>query len=148
LMVQLHDTESDIVSVSDYLRQDNDKGVFFCEYGVFKQIYQLQIHRTSRLGYSSYLGMVTIVPETDTSKESPEYTAAVKSAASKLKKAMQVSLRSGDVITRYSETQFLILLPTCQYESTKIIVDRLRAKFYTGRSRYRVRLEFEFDEIV
>jgi hypothetical protein len=49
------------------------------------------------------------------------------------------TLRTGDVVARYSRTQFVVLLPACQYETGEVAVSRIFAKFdrQKGSKRYR-----------
>ena len=46
-----------------------------------------------------------------------------------LRASIQRSLRSGDVFTRYSTTQYLILLPTASYENAELVLKRITGVF-------------------
>ncbi|MEG0591140.1 MAG: diguanylate cyclase, partial [Lachnospiraceae bacterium] len=64
-----------------------------------------------------------------------------------LKKVLLSSLRSGDVIARYSGTQFIVLLPTCQYETAKKVMNRIDKLFYSENRRSKIRLQYSMNEI-
>ena len=39
-------------------------------------------------------------------------------------------LRAGDVASKYSGAQYVILLPTCTYETGKMVIERLLTRFF------------------
>lgn len=147
-MAQMHEQEASLDVILADLGNDTQKGAFVCEYGVFRQIFQLQQRRSERLGVSVYLALITIVPEFDLARNSPRYRELIKTAAHSLQDALTNSLRSGDVITRYSGNQYLVLLPTCQYESAKMVMGRIQKLYFAQVGRLRVKLEYSLDEIV
>ncbi len=148
LMVQVHEGETSLATIVEDLCEENSKGAFICEYGVFKQIYQLQRSRIDRMGYSTFLALINIVPDRSVTPEMSEYRDVLKIAAHALREVLTNSLRTGDVVARYSESQYLVLLPTCQYESAKMVLDRIRERFFTGKTKYRVRLDFDLSEMI
>lgn len=147
MMEQNHDEAANLDGIIEDLRQTKKSGAFYCEYGVFKQIFQLQIRRAERLGISVFLGLVTITPSELLLKNPKYYREVLAEASLKLREVLTNSLRSGDVLTRYSENQYLILLPTCQYESLKKIEERIRWNYFKGKSKRMFELKFEFSEI-
>ena len=57
------------------------------------------------------------------------------------------SLRNGDVISRYSGNQFIVMLPNCQYDSSQMIMKRIQDKFYTRDKKLKVKIQYSLDEI-
>ena len=110
LMEQNHSKKKDIKKVQKDLMEDYTKGAFYCEYGTFKKIYQLEMRRVERMGISVYMSLITIglIPVKKMSAEKANQ-ATIKAMES-LKEMLLSNLRSGDVITRYSKSQFIILL--------------------------------------
>ena len=51
------------------------------------------------------------------------------SAMSQLHSAIQYSLRRGDVFTRYSVSQYLIMLPTVSFENGEMVLKRIQKNF-------------------
>ena len=56
-------------------------------------------------------------------------------------------LRSSDVICRYSANQFLIMLPACQYEDAKMVMNRIENNFYQSQKINGIILQYNIDEI-
>lgn len=60
----------------------------------------------------------------------------------KMQEILLSSLRSGDVVARCSGNQYMLLLPTCQYETAKKVMERIEDAFYRhNRERY-ISLEY------
>ena len=57
------------------------------------------------------------------------------------------SLRSSDIICRYSGNQYLIMLPACQYESAVMVMGRIQDHFYAADRKIKVRIQYSLDEI-
>ncbi|WP_418750836.1 BTAD domain-containing putative transcriptional regulator [Frisingicoccus sp.] len=138
LMEQMHEEQSDIQNIRDDLRTDSQKGAFLCEYGVFKKIYQLEVRRAERIGMSVFLSLISI--RIRTSRENLAEEKRAKLLVRSMKKMQEIllsSLRSGDVVARCSGNQYMILLPTCQYETAKKVMERIEDAFYRhNRERY------------
>ena len=64
-----------------------------------------------------------------------------------MEKVLMDSLRTGDVISRYSGNQFIVMLPNCQYDSSQMIMKRIQNNFYSRDSRLRVKIRYSVDEI-
>ncbi len=147
MMKQLHEQESDLSVIQEELKEEKEKpGAFYCEYGVFKRIYELEIRRANRLGIAVYLSLVTLHPETG-EKGSSEHRAALNSGMSQMQEVLLSSLRSGDTVTRYSTSQFLVILPGCPYESARMVMDRINYNFYSLKKHAKVRIQYSLDEL-
>jgi two-component SAPR family response regulator len=100
-------------------------GAFFCDYDIFKSIYQSQVRILSRTGQSVFLALFTISNEEgDTPKAEISRT-----AMEKLKSVMVDNLRKGDTVAGYSSTQFLAMLPFTTFENAQSVTDRIYKKF-------------------
>ncbi len=61
LLKQKHEQELDLSKIQKELKSDDDgRGAFLCEYGVFKKSYHLEIRRAGRLGMSIYLSLIPL----------------------------------------------------------------------------------------
>ncbi|NLL38268.1 MAG: SARP family transcriptional regulator [Clostridiales bacterium] len=124
--------ETDLSIIQDDLTEAADiSGAFFCEYEIFKDIYRLEVRASSRIGGSIHLGHLSLAakPGSDPSIKSLNYY------MDKLKECITFSLRRGDVFTRYSISQFIILLPSNTYESALSVMRRLSRKFHSEYPR-------------
>ena len=79
-----------------------------------------------RNGQSAYLCLISVAD-----KNGKRIANAKKQseAVGKLRTTIQYSLRRGDVFTRYSVSQYLVLLPSINYENTQMVLDRILANF-------------------
>lgn len=116
-----------IDAIRDELQEYGEvSGAFVCEYAVFKEIYNLQMRNLERLGSSMFIALV-MVSNMDTKPLSPIKQNDVMQG---LLDVMRHNLRKGDTITRFSATQYALLLPMVNYESGKIVMERLKRQFY------------------
>lgn len=146
LLKQTHEEEMSLQAIKDEMDEEAGGGAFLCEYGVFRKLYQLEKRRAERLGISEYLALVTVLPVQEMKVDSQTYLALIVEAMQLLEQVLGRSLRSGDVITKYSGSQYLILLPTCQYETAKMVIRRIEESFYSTNKR-KVKLHFSLDEM-
>ncbi|MGL4284376.1 diguanylate cyclase domain-containing protein [Eubacterium aggregans] len=65
--------------------------------------------------------------------DSPAYLGIINDGMDALEEVLLGSLRSGDVISRYSGSQFIVRLPTCQYETAKIVMERIKTNYYNTK---------------
>lgn len=102
-----------------------NKGAFFCEYFVFQNICRLLARTTARSGEIIQLGVITLFP-----KKGTRLTVSRRAdAMGNLKNAILENLRSGDIFTQFSPTQFLLLLPTASRENGSMAVDRVLSAY-------------------
>ena len=146
LLKQTHEEEMSLQAIKEEMEEEAGEGAFFCEYGVFRKLYQLEKRRAERLGISEYLALVTVLPVQEMKVDSQTYLALIVEAMQQLEQILGSSLRAGDVITKYSGSQYMILLPTCQYETAKMVIRRIEESFYSV-SRRKVKLHFGLDEM-
>ncbi|MBQ9765991.1 MAG: SARP family transcriptional regulator [Lachnospiraceae bacterium] len=111
--------------LNDLAEPKGNKGAFFCEYGIFRDIYQLLI-RNSKRNYNSYF--ICLVTLTTTDGKVPPQD-ALNGSMDALKKSLARYLRAGDVFTRYSLSQYLLLLPGISDENGKQILSRINTEF-------------------
>lgn len=146
LMEQIHEDQSDMKIILDDMRDDFEKGAFLCEYGVFKKIYQLEVRRAERLGMSVFLSLISVkilIGRADLTEE--EKAKALVRGMRKMQEVLLSSLRSGDVVARCSGSQYMLLLPTCQYETARKVMERIENAFYRrSRERY-ISMEYHLE---
>ncbi|MCF0110773.1 MAG: winged helix-turn-helix domain-containing protein [Erysipelotrichaceae bacterium] len=106
-----------------------NKGAYLCEYGVFKEIYHVFSKWCSRYGMSIYMAELTVTPK---NLKTPEKIDELRSEAmERLKQSMKSNLRQGDIITAFSNSQLLVLLPTCTQETSRMVMERILLKYHT-----------------
>ena len=116
--------ETNLSTIKNDLRETfTAEGALFCDYDVFKSIYRMQARMILRTGQPIYIILFTLVGEQG---QSP---AEEKEVAMRLKKALLVSLRRGDIVTSYSAAQFIAMLPLITYEDACAVSERVLRKF-------------------
>ena len=96
-------------------------GAYFCEYLTFQDIYQLEARSVQRSGQVVQLVMLTITDRRGDPLDSRQCAVALE----ELRHVIHRCLRTGDVFTRFSAAQYLILLPTANYENSVKVVQRI-----------------------
>lgn len=105
-------------------------GAFFCEYAVFRNIYQLESRVALRSGQEVQLAIITLTPRTSHSQETDWCAAAMED----MKTAISSNLRGSDTFTRFTPTQYLILLPSASCENGIAAIQRVFNAFARMRS--------------
>lgn len=142
-----HDYESNIDIIQADLREKVTTGAFLCEYGVFRKIYALESRSSSRLGIPVHLALITLYLDFQIPKEEKMYKKLINEGMEHLEKILLVGLRNSDIVCRYSVNQFLVMLPACQYEDAKMVVNRLKNMFYGSGKTSKLILQYSIDEI-
>jgi len=122
LIQENNNVEVDLSIIRKKLQQDNHPGAFHCEYSLFKEIYHLQSRVATRNGQSFYLCLLSV---TDGENCVPGNKKQQNAAMVQLRNAIQFSLRRGDVFTRYSVSQYLILLSSITCENAEVVMKRI-----------------------
>ncbi len=114
--------ESDLDTIKEDLRESHEaSGPFFCEYEVFRDMYQLEARSASRTGHSVFVALITVTGQDGQPPEMP----LLGKAMDKLKAAIHASLRRGDVAALFSPTQYVLMLPTLTFENGQMVLERI-----------------------
>jgi len=118
--------EMDLYTVRRMLEEKGTiGGAYFCEYLTFQDIYQLLARSVQRSGQVIQLVMLSITSRQGMPLDSRQCAVALE----ELRHCIQRSLRTGDVFTRFSASQFLILLPSANYENSLKVVERISSVY-------------------
>ena len=104
---------------------DKRRGAYVVESpDVFKDICNLQRFNLERLGFTVFLGLIMLYGPSDMilSKEQEE-------AMQTLVEVLRSNLRRGDCLLRFSSTIVAVLLPTVNYTTGNMIMERIRHLF-------------------
>lgn len=126
--------------------EEEPEGVFVCDYAVFRQIYRLEARRIERMGISEYVVLLTLKVQTE-DVETEKALYFLKRAMERLKQAIYCSLRIGDVASRYSDTQYILLLPTCSYETSTMVCGRIIDTFRRVFPNPAVQIQYDLEEV-
>lgn len=117
--------------VQEDMMEENPEGAFFCGYPVFREIYRLEARKGIRNGETEYVLLLTMKLEglhEEASDKVEQFR--MKKAMSGLENTLKTALRIGDVVSKYSDSQFVILLPYCSYECGMLVANRIISRFY------------------
>ncbi|MDR2909583.1 MAG: SARP family transcriptional regulator [Oscillospiraceae bacterium] len=127
----VNSVEIDIGIIQQDLREtESAEGAFYCEYEVFKNIYQVLARTAPRIGQSIFVALFTLTDE----KGGMPDAELRKKAMDGLFRVMQVSTRRCDVFARFSASQYVLLLPTTSIENCDLVLKRI-ARMYKQNFR-------------
>ena len=104
-------------------REEERRGPFICEYRAFKEIYNIQMRNLERLGSTMFLAVVMI------GNSDERNTVAREAGMAGLMEILRRNLRKGDIVTRFSENIVAMLLPTVNYDTGSMVIDRIEHLF-------------------
>lgn len=116
---------ADLLLLKEDLREPQAQGAYYCEYEVFKSMYHIKVRSSVREGTSLMLGLISITPATEQSLENPTRIYAMHM----LQRAIKESLRIGDIYSRCTASQYIILLPQVNFENGEKILARITNRF-------------------
>ena len=118
-------------------------GAFVCEYGFFKEAYRLEARRAVRSGTCVHLCLITVsLPDGGVPP-----LKVLSATMDQLQEVLVRSLRRGDVVSKFSGAQFVILLPAANFEDSSMVMDRVVNAFYQQHRRNFLKLTVRVREI-
>lgn len=137
--------EMDLNIIQNDLKEAEFKsGPFFCEYCIFQETYRLIARQAAREGRSVYLCLLTV---SDANGEIPTLN-KLDAAMKRLADAINASLRRGDVVSKYSGAQYVILLPDITYEDASMVMERIIKQYYQANRRSVLHLKYKLQQIL
>ena len=101
-------------------------GAYCQEYEIFKVIYRFVARRLKRTNESAYIILLTL---TDRKGELPCLESR-NGQMEILRELIQYSIRCGDVYTKYSSCQFLVMAADVEKQQADLIAERINTSFY------------------
>lgn len=119
--------EFSLESIRNELWESNaQRGAFVCEYVVFKEIFNLQMRNLERLGSVMFLGVIMVGNINGKPLEAMKQDNIMQG----LLDILRMNLRKGDTITQFSPTIVALLLPTVNYNTGHMVMERMKNIFY------------------
>lgn len=132
--------ELDLGIIKDDLRErEQVRGGFFCEYEVFKDIYRIEARSAARSGQIVHIALITV------SDMHGEQVAAKQRNVTmeRVGEVISSSLRRGDVYSRYSISQYLLMLPGASFENSEKVLDRIARAFRRKYPKMNILLRYK-----
>ena len=127
-----------IAQVHQDIAEQDPVGAFLCGYPVFREIYRLQVRKTARFDENEYILLLTLKAGEHTgSRVSDVDLFRIRNAMPHLVETLKKSLRPGDAVAQFSDSQYVILLSACTYEGGMLAANRIISKFYQDHKVYR-----------
>ncbi|MDL2224747.1 hypothetical protein LJC20_00845 [Eubacteriales bacterium OttesenSCG-928-M02] len=120
----------------------DDDGSYYCNYDVFRSIYQVNARSVRRSRTAKFLILLSLTDESGMAKKR-EYEAAMEL----LRDIIYKVLRKNDVFTQFSPTQYSILLSATNLDSCMIAVNRIKDRFTKRNKQEEIRLLVEVKQI-
>ncbi len=125
--------------ISEQLRENTPiQGALVCDYDFFRMLYQTEMRRISRSGEAAHIALMSMSASygKNLSKKSLDH------AMDNLQEHLHLNLRRGDIISRCSPCQFVVMLPSANYENSRMVCNRLIKAFYRLYPHSPTRIEF------
>lgn len=112
--------------IREQLREkDPPSGALICDYAFFKLFYQAEARSVARRGDAVHVGVLSVMGEDG--KELPQRS--LERAMENLRTQVQNGLRRGDVASRCSASQYVLMLLQANYENSCMVCDRIARSF-------------------
>ena len=121
--------------------KDSTPGGFMVEYESFKKIFRFLGRAQQRTSSPIILLLLTLT----SGDGSPANSEDLEEAMIHLKSAITTAIRSGDVTTNYSSSQYLAMLMDSTTQNGYLIAERIRKIFYENIGSTDVRLTYDID---
>lgn len=133
--------QSDIdVVINDLMEQRPVAGAFFCEYQIFKHLYQLEVRDSQRTGISINICLLTVRGSNGDNLSQNSMTKAMQ----RLQDCISRSLRGSDIFSRYSVSQFVIMLSNTNEQTGELIMRRIEKAFRRENTNKDIELRYIF----
>ena len=136
--------ETDLEVIQADLREAARRpGAYVCEYGFFQEVYRLEARRYQRSGTCVHIALLTVsLPD-----GSMPTLKQLNITMDQLLVALQTQLRSGDVVSRYSAAQYVVMLPAANYENSRSVMDRIISAFYRQHRHNFLTISYKIREV-
>lgn len=124
-------------TIREQLREKNPpSGALICDYTFFKLFYQAAARSIARRGDAVHVGILSVVGEDG--KELSQRS--LERAMEHLRGQVQNGLRRGDVASRCSASQYVLMLLQANYENSCMVCDRIVRSFARAHPHFPARI--------
>ena len=134
-------TEGDLSVIQEDLKEQYTiRQAYFCDYSVFRNLYQIEARAAERNGLCVFLCLITL----DSLSKSNE---ALAEGMKRMATMISTSLRSGDIYSRYSKNQYIIMLPSAGFEDCVKIANRIISAFTTSKPKLNFKISYNLKHL-
>lgn len=113
-------------------------GAMICEYDFFRVLYQAEARAIARNGNAVHLALISVTGKAG--EELPQRS--LDKVMQNLQEQIRINLRKGDIASRCSVSQFIIMLPQANYENSCMVSRRIISAFNRQYPHTPARLDF------
>lgn len=144
---RLSDEENDgvanLIEIREYMGEHESlPGAYYCSYPAFIDSCRVLVRMVERTGQTVFLMLSTLKD----AKGAPlQASDRLRDAAEAMRTAIRKALRKGDFYTRYSTSQYLVMLWGISRENCQMVADRIEKQFRQHPDSRGVRVKWEFE---
>lgn len=101
-------------------------GAMLCDYDFFRVIYHAEARAVVRNGNAVHIALLSVTGE----KGSPLPRRSLDRVMENLQEIIRTGLRKGDIASRCSVSQYILMLPQANYENSRMVCDRVIRAFF------------------
>ena len=125
-MHTVNDKAVSITTVRNQLREPEPvPGALFCDYDFFKVLYHAEARAVARSGDAVHIGLISVTG--DQNQALPKRS--LDRCMENLQELIRTSLRRGDIASRCSVSQYILMLPQANYENSCKVCERIIRAF-------------------
>lgn len=125
----LRNTQKDAVDlhtvIQDILSQSSGNGALYCEFDFFKAIYSAEFRMVARSGIAMHVVLLSVTA----ADGKPLAKRSLDRCMENLRPLICDFLRRGDIVSRCTSSQYIILLPNANYENSCLVAERIIRRF-------------------
>ncbi len=124
----VNDREISVGLVQEQLREPipSERGALYCDYDFFKVLYHAEARSVARSGDAVHIGLLNVTDEAG----APLPKRSLDRCMENLRSLICNNLRRGDIASRCSVSQYIVMLPRANYENSCMVMDRIVRAFY------------------
>lgn len=144
IMKTEHDMEIDLEAIQKAMKETASRdGAFLCDYGFFKEAYRLEARRCVRNGSCVHVVLITVsLPDGGVPP-----LKVLNATMDQLKEVLISSLRKGDVVSKYSGAQYVVLLPSANFEDSTTVMERVESAFRQQHHHSFLKITYKIREL-
>ena len=100
--------------------------IVLCDYDFFRVIYHAEARAVVRNGNAVHIALLSVTGE----KGSPLPRRSLDRVMENLQEIIRTGLRKGDIASRCSVSQYILMLPQANYENSRMVCDRVIRAFF------------------
>lgn len=123
----INDRALSLPAIREQLREtDGPRGALFCEYDFFRILYRAEARAIARSGDAVHIGLLSVTGEDG--EELPKRS--LDRCMENLETMIRTNLRMGDIASRCSVSQYILMLPQANYENSCKVCERIVKAFF------------------